>query len=221
MKLKEEIKDLSHHAYCLIGFSPLDVIDFLEKSHNIKTKGNPDFFSMEYPSFTIDESRKIKELHTLKPFTENGKRIFIIGIKSITHEAQNSLLKILEESNVGTHFFILSHSAEYFLPTLRSRLFIIKNDEEIDDEEYKIDEFLKMPIGKKIEFVDKIAKDISDEKNDKSYAIGFLKALEKKVREKGIEDNARVLKSIIKALDYITDRSPSIKQLLEFVALSL
>ena len=40
------------------------------------------------------------------------------------------------------------------------------------------------------------------------------------VRNKGLE-KARELKAILKARDYMNDRSPSIKQLLEFVALSL
>ena len=73
----------------------------------------------------------------------------------------------------------------------------------------------------KLVFVDNLAKKISDEKAEKSDAVEFLGSLEKALAENGVEKNKKALKAILKVRDYMNDRSPSVKQLLEFVALSL
>jgi hypothetical protein len=57
-------------------------------------------------------------------------------------------------------------------------------------------------------------------KTTKSEALEFLASLEIVLYKKGIDKNTQVLKAILKARDYLNDRSASVKQLLEFVALS-
>lgn len=215
----ESLKTLAHHAYCLVGAKIENIFHALEKKHNIKTKANPDFFHEKYETLTIDESRKIKEIHSSKSFSENSKRIFIIECNGMTVEAQNALLKIFEEPNQYNHFFLVIPSASILLPTLRSRLVIFEGESENDLSEAK--KFLKLSMKDKITYVDDIAKKISDEELQKSYAVEFLGALEIAVAERGVEKNKRALQAIMKARDYMLDRSPSVKQLLEFVALSL
>lgn len=212
------LDDLNHHAYGLIGFPAENLHGHLQKVHKISIKANPDFFHEKYETFGIDESRHLKELHSTKGFSA-GKRIFIIEFNSITHEAQNSLLKIFEEPHEHTHFFIITPSASILLPTLRSRLQIIENEkgEHLGIADAK--KFLKLSTKEKIEFVDELAKEISDEEKEKSDAVEFLAALEIVLAENP-EKNQKVLKAVLKARNYMNDRSPSIKQLLEFVALS-
>lgn len=212
------LNNLTHHAYCLVNVQSDQILATLFKVHKIETKANPDFFHEKYETLGIDESRRIKEIHSSKSFVTGSKRIFIIETSNITHEAQNSLLKIFEEPHEFTHFFILMPSASTLLPTLRSRLLIIEGEKgERDQSEIK--KFLKLSPKDKIAYVDEIAKDISDEKLEKSDAVKFLSSLELVLSE-NTEKNQRPLKAILKARDYMNDRSPSIKQLLEFVALS-
>ncbi|MDP3962630.1 MAG: hypothetical protein Q8Q03_02070 [bacterium] len=210
---------IDHHAYCLVNVKSDQILVTLEKEHKIAVRGNPDFFHEKYETFTIDESRRIKEIHSSKSFAEDSKRIFIIECKSMTVQAQNALLKIFEEPNQNSYFFILAPSSGFLLPTLKSRLQIIEGEKEEDLSEAK--KFLKLSMKEKITFVDDIAKKISDEELEKSYAIEFLGALESAVAENGVEKNKKALRAILKARDYMQDRSPSVKQLLEFVALSL
>ena len=54
----------------------------------------------------------------------------------------------------------------------------------------------------------------------KADAQEFLSSLESFLHEDGLEKNAAALKAILKARDYLNDRSASVKQLLEYVALS-
>lgn len=220
MHFIESITTLTHHAYALIGAKVEHLLVTLEGKHDIQIKANPDFFHEKYESLGIDESRRIKEIHTSKSFISGSKRIFIIECRNITHEAQNALLKIFEEPHEHTHFFIIMPSISTLLPTLRSRLFIIESSRE-DIESGDIEKFLKLSPKDKVAFVDDLAKKISDEELEKGSALDFLARLEVALYKKGIEKNEKGLKAILKARDYMTDRSSSVKQLLEFVALTI
>ena len=221
------IKALDHHAYFIHAFkdSVHHLKDFLKEKFNINHLQNPDFYHEKFETLGIDDSRKIKESHLSKSFTQDGKRIFVIEASNMTHEAQNSLLKIFEEPHEDSHFFLVMPSAQILLPTLRSRLLILnygESDEQQDTEVKKeIESFLKLSKKDKIAFVDDLAKDISDEKKNKSDAQEFLAGLELVIYKKYGLEKADALKAILKARDYLNDRSPSIKQLLEYVVLSL
>lgn len=209
----------AHHAYALIEGKVEDLLVALKKHHKIEAKGNPDFFHEKYETFGIDESRYLKELHVSKAFAPGGKRIFVIETRAITHEAQNSLLKIFEEPHEDTHFFLLMPSAATLLPTLRSRLLVIESEREEHAGLTDAQKFIKLTTKDKITFVDDLAKQISDEDLPKSAAAEFLAALEI-ILAKDPEKNQKAIKAILKARDYMNDRAPSVKQLLEFVALS-
>lgn len=221
----EYIKTLEHHAYFIQSFAGgVDRLKaYLKEKFGISHAQNPDFYHEKFEVLGIDESRRIKENHLSKSFETGGKRIFLIEASGITHEAQNSLLKIFEEPNVDSHFFLIMPTAEILLPTLRSRLLIIKNEEEGDGSKAIADaeKFIKLSKKDKIAFVDEIAKDISDEKAKKSDAQEFLAALEFVLYKKDGLKNIKGLKAILKARDYMNDRSPSVKQLLEYVAMSV
>ncbi len=218
------LDSLTHQAYFLHSIENAfqKLADFLNKEHHIIHKGNPDFYYEKFEVLSIDDSRNIKELHSSKSFTEGGKRIFVIEANGITHEAQNSLLKIFEEPHEHAHFFLIMPSPEVLLPTLRSRLFILQSDREENVIGIKeAEQFLKLSKKEKIEFVDEIAERISDEKATKNDAQKFLGALEMVLYKNGVEKNAKALKAVLTAKDYMNDRSASVKQLLEFVALEL
>ncbi len=220
----KNLKSLDHHAYFIHSFKDtfLHLKDFLKSKFGISHKQNPDFYYERFEVLGIDESRKIKENHLSKSFKEGNKRIFIIECSGITHEAQNSLLKIFEEPNEDSHFFLIMPSIEILLPTLRSRLSIIKHNEENNNfPEKEIERFMKMNKKDRIDYVDDIAKNISDEKAVKADAQSFLTALEVYLYKKEGLKNTKALKAILKAKDYMGDRSPSIKQLLEYVVLTI
>ncbi len=224
MSLSQYLHFLDHHAYFIHSFK--DSVDklkeYLKSKFNIDHAQNPDFYHEKFDSFGINESRALKERHSSKGYTEDSKRIFIIEISNITHEAQNALLKIFEEPHEKSHFFIIMLSAELLLPTLRSRLHILPREinENDSDKLNEIKKFLKLSKKEKIDYVDDIAKRISDEEINKSSAIDFLNNLSQVMYEDR-DKNKVALQAIIKALDYINDRSASVKQLLEYVVLTM
>jgi hypothetical protein len=82
--------------------------------------------------------------------------------------------------------------------------------------------FIKSSISKRLEIVKKIVDDIADEKKPKRYAIEFLNSLESAIlKEKGVKQGATSLEAIQYARTYMNDRAPSIKMLLEYVALNV
>ena len=215
------LKNLHHHAYFIHSFkdSAHKLKEHLLNVFQIRHTQNPDFFHEKYEVLGIDESRRIKELHLSKSFIEGNKKIFIIEASSMTHEAQNSLLKIFEEPHEHSHFFLIMPSLDVLLPTLRSRLLVLEKQEN-EESSSEATKFLKLSKKDKIAFVDELAKSISDEEATKSDALEFLAQLESALYKNGVEKNSNALKAILKARDYMNDRSPSIKQLLEYVALN-
>jgi len=233
------LKNLSHHAYCLIGGDDVrqELFRVFEEQHSAiaslkqtgKLRGNPDFFDRTYVNFTIDDAREIKLLAGMKATIISSKKIFIIMMNGITVEAQNALLKLLEEPGEHTHFFLIIPSAHLLLPTVKSRLSFLNphnkitiNDKGITSDIHLLaQKFLKSAPKQKLDIVKELIDDISKEKRPKQDAIDLLDELEEIVRENGLKSNVLKLESILHARKYVTDRAPSLKMLLEYVALSL
>jgi DNA polymerase III delta prime subunit len=215
-----------HHAYCIEGDKEtiLNKLNTFFKEHlNFNTEGNPDYWQNEYDTLGIDDSRMVKEIHSMKPLADNGRRIYVILVNSITHEAQNALLKIFEEPQEGNHFFIIMPSAEILLPTLKSRMHIIKDENRKNKAETEFAKlFIESPLPQRLEMTKEITDAIKDEKQTKAFAISFLNTLEMILREKiGVPgtEHVFVFNEILKAKSYLGDRSSSVKTILDHVSL--
>jgi len=245
----------THHAYCLIGSDSLrlELIPILEKRFKTSSRANVDFFEKKYEVFTIDDAREVKLSHEMMPTDSSGKKFFILSMDGITIEAQNALLKLLEEPSEYAHFFLIIPSAHLLLPTVKSRLEIVdlrdtktfnskknqgadgavdskgsKNGSAVNsnvEQDESIKEalqFTAMSVPKRLDFIKSFMVEIDKEKKSKQDAIVFLDALESLVREqKGIKGNLKALEAIEKARDYADDRAPSMKMLLEYVAMNI
>ena len=84
---------------------------------------HPDLILVE-PStdaIRIEQVRGIVEEIAEKPFEGRGRAIIIDEAQRMTEQAENTLLKSLEEPPPNTHFIVVTSSAEALLPTIRSR----------------------------------------------------------------------------------------------------
>ncbi len=227
-----------HHAYGISGDRERvkeDLVNFLINDLKFPITNNPDFWQKEFNVFKVDDGRDLNIKHLNLPI-KYDRKVFIIYANSITKEAQNSLLKIFEEPRADTFFFLILPSVNDLLPTLKSRL--IFNQKSISSQkDFKSrsrinlngEEFLECNIGKRLEATAKIIKDIKDEKINKIDAINFLKNIENVIKSnlklknsytaKG--KNLLALEDIEKAISYASDESPSIKVILEHLALVL
>lgn len=78
----------------------------------------------------IEDVRNIRKSILLKPFRSKTKAVIIETYEGITIEAQNSLLKILEEPPGNTIIVITAPKKDSFLPTIISRCKIIALQED-------------------------------------------------------------------------------------------
>src|SRR6185369_1636880 len=84
-----------------------------------------------------EESRKIVQTLSLKPF-ESTNKVMIIWLPELMHpSAANGILKILEEPPPQTFFLLVTNAVEQLLPTILSRTQIVHvpllNDDDIEN----------------------------------------------------------------------------------------
>ncbi len=234
------MSNFTHHAYFLTGPTSLrpTLISILEKEYKLTARGNPDFFDQSFDTFTIDDARELKRLHSMRPIGQGGKKIFLVSMNGITVEAQNALLKLFEEPAEYAHFFIVIPSAHILLPTVKSRMQEFQVSKEVTKPGNKKDagnlaginsEVLKtaqklvtLSKAKRLEEVKKLADEISKDKKTKQDAIELLNALQAIIYdERGVKEGKSALEAIEFARSYMHDRAPSVKMLLEYVMLSM
>lgn len=135
-----------------------------EYSHKILTSGSVDVnvYSLadDRKSIGISTVREIKYKAELQP-QELPCEIFVIrDAHTLTTEAQNSLLKILEEPPRNVYFFLLCETASVLLPTVRSRAPVLRM--ELFDEEM---------LGELLLRTEKKARSMKDELPDEFTAL--------------------------------------------------
>jgi DNA polymerase-3 subunit delta' len=84
--------------------------------------------SSDRKTISVDLVRKIKESVYLKP-TELSCKVYIIEqVDTMTVQAQNALLKLLEEPPAQVYFLLLCQNASLLLPTVRSRAQLLRTE---------------------------------------------------------------------------------------------
>jgi len=198
-----------HHANIVV--SREDSRDFvfsiLEKDLDFKIQGNPDFLLLENESFGIDDARSLERWILGKPFRSDIKASLIIA-KSITHEAQNALLKSLEEPPKGTYIFINIESLGGILSTFLSRVRVLDiQQEDVENKDAK--KFLSEGIKGKLAIIRNLAKS-----EDKTPMRDLIKSLE----ETAYKNHSKNMKDILTAKIFAGSRGSSPKMLLEWLS---
>ncbi len=232
IKNKEDL----HHAYILEGSVETArpaLSDFLKDAFGVQMSGNPDVFIHDTLAFGVDDATFVIDKNSRKSSSGQNKFI-IISLNTISHQAQNSLLKTLEEPTPGTHIFIIAPTASSFLPTIKSRVHVVslKDDPSDATVEQYADTFLRSNHPERLEIIKAILSDKEKEKINDSHIAVFVRSLEKKSREllgreHGLSDAAGaarrkdMLKAFVTVSEYLYDTSSSKKMLLEYIALRL
>ncbi len=217
------INSIDHHAYVLAGQKELLIPAFLDiflNKFGIAINGNPDFSVIHFETLGIDESRKIKEMQSMKSLA-SSKRIFVISTNGITVQAQNAMLKMFEEPTENTHFFIIVPSTSFFIDTLLSRMVVLESDlEDKSDKALNAKDFLKMVYPERLKMIEKFLKVFKDNKEGKSVANNFFSEVEV-ILAKDLKKNREALEKLLEIKKYVFDTSSSLKILLETLALVL
>lgn len=201
----------AHHAYYIEG--PPSLFDAY------KNEVKP-FWARAFERFGIEDARELSALASLKNFADST---FFLAVSSMTTEAQQALLKLFEEPQRGTTFLVLLPHG-ILLPTLRSRMlpYPIKGDA-LDQSSSRrrlgAEQFLSAHKKERSDFVAKLLK---DEEGARERARELVNALEVELSKNMEDARAREgLQDLAKVRDYLRDRSPSLKMLLEHLALTL
>ncbi len=241
LKIFEQLfpQDL-YHSYVVEGDPTTvasELLRFLESRGEIE-KQSQDVICQMYESFTMEDSRVIKDWHNKLGIT-NGKKICILAAKFINREAEQALLKIIEEPGINTHFFMVVPDSSILLPTIISRVQIVKiptrSNDAINGEveqstsAERIKEassFIKMTPTDRI---NKIAQVIKEKKEDENsnlrfYAMNFINELEnifyQKFKENKNDKNIIfILGELEMSRKYINAPGASVKMILEHLAL--
>jgi DNA polymerase-3 subunit delta' len=215
-----------HHANIVVGVDDCKEVLFeiFDKDLNFQIHKNPDFTLVENESFGISDARDFEKWIIGKPLLGNTK-VSLIITKSITAEAQNAMLKLLEEPPFGTYVFINLESLGNLLGTFLSRVRVVDLSqlkegsqkysvvEKIKSEgKTELNKFVKGSVGERL--VTARSMSLKEDKND---IKDFIKNLEEvSYLSKNIEH--RSLKHILLAKMFLSARGSSPKMILEWLS---
>lgn len=171
------------------GIHTFDV-SLIEKDTNTKTQ-----------SIGIEDIKLIQKKIFLKPIKSPTKAVIIEDAHLLTIEAQNALLKVLEEPPEHTIIVLATKTKEVLLPTIISRCQIITLEEETteitaeENSEYTafIEALPTLSIGERLKKAELLAK-------DKEKALEWLGKTIMVMREHLVKNPSRETVATVRAL---------------------
>ena len=164
------------------------------------------YFSSE-SKLGISEARKIKEHFSLKPYSAKGRLVVLENASGLTPEAQNALLKTLEELPKEALLILGANSDSHFLPTVLSRCLVVKlqgTSDKAQGYEGDLERLETASIAERFEFIEKL----KDKEN-------FLKSLIEYFHQKR---KMAYLKEILQAEEW-AKQNVNIRAILEYLML--
>lgn len=210
---------LTGSVFLIRGRDTSGVLAFLEQEGTV-VRGNPDVYVRTYGQFGIDDAHDLTGRALGRAMDERG-RTFIICAAGITNEAQNALLKTIEDPRGNARFFFIIPSPEMLLATVRSRAQMYVLNETINNKQDILDTstFLAASPSKRLDLLKPLLEKGDDDKRDVGAVIGFLSSLEHTLSSIPHEKSREGLHAVYAARKYIGDKGALLKPLLESVAL--
>ncbi|MBP6948898.1 MAG: hypothetical protein KBC41_03585 [Candidatus Pacebacteria bacterium] len=213
MKFSELTK---HHAVLLYDTNRIDRSNELFKEL-LKLSPVHRFFNQTV--LDIETARNII-IWANTPYNE--EKIGLISFHTIGLEAQNALLKILEEPRKGVRFILITSNVSTIIPTVLSRVLLIK-DTSKKEETVTAEIFLKtMPsLRMKLPEILTILSQVDEEeRKDREVVKVFILSLATLIG-KSNNEHSKYVKEILDIASFAADPSVSGKALLEYLSLLL
>ncbi|MFH1601384.1 MAG: hypothetical protein ABIB61_00305 [Candidatus Shapirobacteria bacterium] len=151
---------LTSGAYLIIS-QPKDFLKIsasLLKEKDLSFTNNPDWLFLDSPQTGIDEIRKLKNFFNQKKWGTGKRIVFIAHGQGLSQEAQNALLKTLEELRENNFVFIGATNPTLLLPTIISRSQVIfppANKISTQAKPLSLEKITKLPIPERFLYFDK------------------------------------------------------------------
>lgn len=174
---------------------------------------NPDLFILEDEKISIAQVKQLIKHLSTKPFGTTAKSVVILNGNNISLDAQNALLKTLEEPPGESVILIGVNSETKLLPTVLSRCQVLYQVSSIkyQAEEFNLDLILKASIEERFDIVEKAS--------DKEK---FLNNLTESYREKVLkgEGSAKFLEELLQAQIW-KENNVNTRTILEYLMLRI
>lgn len=206
------------HAYIVGGAreNAREYVAALLAPHGILGAG---VVESEHASFGIDDARALRSWQELLP--EAGKRrARVVYTDFITEQAENALLKTLEEPTENTHIILVIPKPEVLLPTLLSRVRVVMpSGKEASSLEAK--KFLAMARGDRLAHIAKLVEKSDDDEaaaEVRERALALMDSLERFLALDMAKNNEK-LELILRFKKYLYTPGASSRMILETLAL--
>ncbi len=244
LKTFQEFSNSSHHAFIVESVNREEVFNFFQNKIKDKYNTNESIFL----NLKVFDIKKAKEILKYKKNKFLNKHFILLSFYSINLEAQNALLKFIEEAENNIKIILIIHKGANILPTIYSRLYKLNVSEE-KLENNKDENFLRESVNLflKTKNINRMnLKEIKDllskkdeyallnedkERNDREVLEKFLIKLHDIVFEKYEEiisnnkerskEYLEYLEDILDSIRYAKNNSSSGKVLLEYLSLKL
>lgn len=201
---------MTHHASLLIG-PGMQSFALLEP---YVTPG-PDIHHIIKDALAIDDVRGLIERAFRRPVV-GTEVVFVVVARSINHEAQHALLKILEEPPAYVRVYLVVPNAEHLLPTVRSRMALVESDHDTNLEQgTTFSDFIALSYGERVTLIGEKTK-VKDTDWIDSIITGAEIYAQANISKQSPVGQVAVLVSRYRSL-----RGASLKMLLEEIALTI
>lgn len=198
-----------YQAQILVGDED-SIGDFLPENEFLE---GLDILYVRAESLGIDEVRELKYQSVQRPL-ERKMRNFFVCAQTITIQAQNAFLKLLEDPPETVRFYLVLPSIDFLLDTVLSRVQVVVRDVNHKQTGDLAQEFLSSNYAERIKVVDKKIKE-----KDKKWFTLLLNNLETiSIKNKEIKN---ILSEIFFIRKYQKINGSSQKMLFEHLAVSL
>lgn len=199
-------RDTLLHAYLINGSTLLKptLLAALETLFGYQLHTSPDILLLEADTLTVDEARAVVVFASRAPIGKHKEKVVALIFSAAGAEAQNTLLKTLEEPPERTYIFMLTPNPDALLPTVRSRCHLVRDRGDV----------ATAPLPTRDELLKEIEK--LHKKKDATGMTALLNSLEVSI---AASHNTDAKQALMQARHYWHDKGAMRKMLLESIAL--
>lgn len=153
------------NSYIVIKSNHIQVSEIIQQTPVLKhQKTGPDFLVIDQDTkIGIEESRNIKRFLSTQPLVSSGKTVLINNAEYLTHEAQNALLKTLEEPPLASTIVLATYNQFKLLPTIINRCKLIYLSRSSDQYPHSniVQDMKSLSVGERLAYLDTFSTDKS------------------------------------------------------------
>lgn len=154
---------LSHHATLFVSTKPDELIATLQAEHP-----QDEWVIHREATLSIGEVRRVISYAYGAP-AQGEYRVIALVIDRIASEAQQALLKVLEEPPLSTRFVIVMPSVAGLLPTVLSRVALVAREESSTEISEAFSTYERATVPERMALIAVAAKD----KNAETYTLWY------------------------------------------------